>query len=152
MLNKRLNICNEFVESDNMNNTIIEICKNDILPSEVGFNDNELFKKIAISIGIRLCVEKFCIEILNLDVNDIDNSENQIWKVFYNQRNDLIKQYPEAVECFDKALISTTEYIHINTFMYEPLIDQPADFLKKLFYEAYSLSHESSITIDGGSE
>ena len=57
--------------------------------------------------------------------NDIDTDE-----ILSNQTRELIDKYkqsdapnPEILSIFDKVSLMTPENIHVNAFMYEPLID-----------------------------
>lgn len=51
-----------------------------------------------------------------------------------NDDKDLIRK-----KIVEQVLIMTSENIHINSFMYEPLIDMSLDELKKLYED---VSHE----------
>lgn len=46
------------------------------------------------------------------------------------------------LKSLEKVAIATPEYIHLNSFMYEPLIDISTDHLKSLYQEVKKLSEE----------
>ena len=95
----------------------------------------ELENKIVLSIAIRLKAESFIIQEIN-DQNFVD----QITK---NQTVKLIKKYGELfssetknIELLEQVNLMTPENIHINSFMYEPILDMGAIELRGLYKEA----------------
>lgn len=92
----------------------------------------ELENKIVLSIAIRVKAEQFMIK----QIND-QNFVNQITK---NQTVELIKKYIELfkieienVKLLEQVNLMTPENIHINSFMYEPILDMSIDHLKSLY-------------------
>ena len=127
--------CKNSIEGKSMYEFIIEVCKK---IEDKNIKEDNLFDKIVFSIGIRLCVEKFIINKFELKLEKIENTEKEIWQKYSD--NTFWEEADENKrKIFNKARISTTDYIHINTFMYEPLIDQPAENLKELFKNASNL-------------
>ena len=47
---------------------------------------------------------------------------------------------PEAKKCLEAVQLSTPEFIHANTFMYEPLIDIDGKYLFNLYNKIKELS------------
>jgi len=94
----------------------------------------EIEKKITLSIAIRLKAEKYMIDRINNDttVNAITGNQTRKLKdmiTFDNtDLNDLKKQ-----EIIERVLIITSENIHINSFMYEPIVDMSLGELIKLY-------------------
>ena len=94
-------------------------------------NKWNLEKKLVLSIGIRLQAEVFMI-------GKIDNKfiTEDIRK---NQTTKLLKLYKEKfsndpnVKILEQVNLMTTENIHLNSFMYEPLMDLSDHHLKKLY-------------------
>lgn len=91
-----------------------------------------LENKIVLSIAIRLKSEQFMIEQIN-DKEEID-------KIKKNQTIELIKLYKskfntetERIELLEQVNLMTPENIHINSFMYEPILDMSDERLKSLF-------------------
>jgi len=88
--------------------------------------------KIVLSIAIRLNAERFMIDKIN-DQNYVDN-------ILRNQTIGLIKKYGELfpakksnIELLGEVNLMTPENIHLNSFMYEPIIDLGIDHLKDLY-------------------
>ncbi len=95
----------------------------------------ELENKILLAIAIRLKAEQFMIQ----EINDQDFVD-QITK---NQTVELIKKYKEVflseignIELLEQVNLMTPENIHLNSFMYEPILDMSAIELKGLYNEA----------------
>ena len=92
----------------------------------------ELEKKVSLSIAIRLKAEIFM-------VNKI--SDFEFWKSIEIDQSfalsSRLKQLPgielETIECIDQVNLMTPENIHINSFMYEPILDMANHHLKSLY-------------------
>ncbi len=87
-------------------------------------------RKIVLSIAIRLKAEEYVLQLLDIKPETIKK----------NQTKELFKRYKQekgdegiVFELLDKVNIMTPENIHINSFMYEPLIDMSEDHLIKLY-------------------
>lgn len=88
--------------------------------------------KVTLSIAIRLKAEAFMIS----QINDVP-----FWHgITSNQTITLIKRYKEdfpgerqIIQLLDQVNLMTPENIHLNSFMYEPILDLSAHHLKKLF-------------------
>lgn len=102
-----------------------EICDSD--------DDNlTLEQKIALSVGIRLVAE----EVLIGEINDPD----YVGSIGKNQTGKLIRKYERMDQCDSKVLravkrvaLMTPENIHLNSFMFEPILDMSGHHLKTLF-------------------
>ncbi len=107
-----------------------------ILADAVGDNDFSLENKIILAITIRLKAENFVlreIERLNSSTNIYfikDSQFGNLYKKYKKIRNNIsrddkeeIKKHELAVKILDKVSIATPENIHLNSFMYEPLLD-----------------------------
>lgn len=94
----------------------------------------KLENKIFLSIAIRLKLEKFLKDIIisndpyNNQIYDVKEFQTRAWskiaKPFLNEKQNKI---------IDEVNIITSENIHINSFMYEPIIDISDWTLKKLY-------------------
>jgi hypothetical protein len=92
----------------------------------------ELENKITLAIGIRLKAEQFMITQIN--DNDFLNS------ILKNQTSELNKKYTELfpaeienIELLEQVNLMTPENIHLNSFMYEPILDMGNIHLKELY-------------------
>jgi hypothetical protein len=107
-----------------------ELC----LKAGAGIN---LEHKIVLSIAIRLAAEKYMLSKMPL----IDSA-----KITSNQTavllDDFIKAFPaevQAIKTLRKVVLMTPESIHLNSFMYEPILDMSDDHLRKLYEEVKNL-------------
>lgn len=109
----------------------------DSICTETNVDEILLENKITLAIAIRLKTEEFLIsQMPEIDLNSINK----------NQTNELIQNYKlrnpnhQNLKILDKVNLMTPENIHINAFMYEPLIDMSIHHLKDLYLETSSLN------------
>jgi hypothetical protein len=94
--------------------------------------------KIVLSIAIRLLSERHMVQSLS----DADFTDN----IQANQAQALLKAYKnrghgdqETVDVLDAVVLMTPENIHVNSFMYEPIIDMSDVHLRKLYSDVLNL-------------
>lgn len=91
-----------------------------------------LEEKITLSIAIRLHAERFIVNSLNI-------TSDEIRSISRNQTRVLIERFKHSqddqaqLSLMDKVAIMTPEVIHINSFMYEPLLDISGNHLVDLY-------------------
>lgn len=126
------------IQSNNSQNLIKDMIYNE---AQNILNDNNLNpiyieNKIVLSISIRLKAEEFMIKKLinNNILNEIKN--NQTRELFKAVKNNI--SYKEKI-ILQKVLMMTSENIHINSFMYEPILDTSVEHLKALHEEINKL-------------
>jgi hypothetical protein len=97
-----------------------------------------LENKIVLSIAIRLTAERFMVGKIKDDVF-VDNIKS-------NQTADLVdkfkKSFPndtDAIKLLDLVTLMTPENIHLNSFMYEPILDMSDEHLRKLYTDIIKL-------------
>jgi len=87
--------------------------------------------KIVLSIAIRIIAEQFMV----IKIND-----SKSWAgIKKNQTYTLVKQFKQlfpgdavSAHTLDSVLLMTPENIHLNSFMYEPILDMSDEHLRKL--------------------
>lgn len=95
-------------------------------PAGVNFEN-----KIVLSIAARLAAEKYMVEKLN-DPKIYDD-------MAFNQTHELLQKYKKHggnngdIAILSRVALMTPENIHLNSFMYEPIIDMSDDALRKLY-------------------
>ena len=94
--------------------------------------------KIVLSIAIRLKAEKFMIDKINdlIFVNSI--SKNQTIKLI-DKYKELFSSEKINIDLLEQVNLMTPENIHLNSFMYEPIIDLGIDHLKDLYINIKAL-------------
>lgn len=120
-----LNVNNNEINTDEIFfDKIISIAKE--IPKDI--NPFELEIKIILSIAIRLLSEKLIIQDNFSLISDCKkNQTRELYNRFKNYMNS------DFVELLDQVLIITPEFIHLNAFMYEPLIDIHPNCIRDLF-------------------
>ena len=102
-------------------------------------NPMDIKYKICISIGIRLLAEKFMIT----KISD-PHFHNHILKKVTGQIVDKYRtEFPnetDNIAILDRVNLMTAENIHVNSFMYEPLMDLTDDHLKALYNDVNKLA------------
>ena len=100
--------------------TLIHETAETILPEENA--KAELESKVILSIAIRLQAEEFMVGKIN-DQIFVDG-------ITKNQTKQLLERYtadfpgePESIKLLNKVNLMTPENIHLNSFMYEPILD-----------------------------
>lgn len=98
-----------------------------------------LENKIVLAIAIRIGAEKF----MAAKIAD----ENLVAGIKAHQTQVLIdlfkKKFPNdlaPIRVLDQVALMTPENIHVNAFMYEPIVDMSDDHLKKLFQDVEKLA------------
>ena len=108
------------------------------LDANDGFN---LENKIIFSIAIRIKAEQFMIK-------KIDDPEilSSITSKQTSQLSSIFKsRFPDAqsaIEIIDRVMLMTPENIHLNSFMYEPILDMSDEHLKKLYRDILRISSD----------
>lgn len=109
-----------------------------ILKEGSGADEIILENKVILSIAIRLKAEEFMTRSLSgVDLNQIEtNQTSALFKLYKESINDT----GNAVQILDKVILMTPENIHLNAFMYEPLIDMSVWHLGQLYNSVRELN------------
>jgi len=115
--------------------------------ADIDTDEGKLEDKIILAIWIRLVAEEFMI-------NKINNS-NFVNKIIQSQTGKLISKIKKTkkwwwfeeitkndLNILDRVNIITPENIHLNSFMYEPILDMDIIELKRLYEDVKNLSSE----------
>jgi hypothetical protein len=126
-------------KSANGNSPVIDMIKHEAdecLKAGDGIN---LENKVVLSIAIRVFAEKFMVEKIN-DEQFVANIES-------NQTPRLLEKFKELfggdvgnIETIQRVVLMTPENIHLNSFMYEPIVDMSDEHLKKLYQDVLTLT------------
>jgi hypothetical protein len=103
-------------------------------------NDVELTNKLVLSMAIRLKAEQYMKSILTaeqlLEMRENANQTGELVKIFKKYHMiDKEKEY----RLLNQVLMLTSENIHINNFMFEPLVDISILYLKDLYSKMKAL-------------
>ncbi len=94
--------------------------------------------KIVLSIAIRLSAERFMVARIAdpAFVSGICANQSQALLI------EFVKRFPneaENVRVLQRVVLMTPENIHLNSFMYEPILDMSDEHLRKLYRDVLSL-------------
>jgi hypothetical protein len=103
-------------------------------PSE----SSHLEEKVTLSIAIRLKAEEFMIRRINDDPFWHGITNNQTFALIKRFKLDFPAE-KEIIQLLDQVNLMTPENIHLNSFMYEPILDLSAHHLKRLFNKVNAL-------------
>lgn len=135
---------NSLIENDKVHNTVIKSCDYIKLNSKIIENKSVYYNlklKIILTFGIRILLEKQMIMILEKNNIKIDWTK----KLTTNQLHSKLRKLDKNIngkydinlrQKVNKSLTLTNQVIHINSFMYEPLIDLDIQDLIKLYSES----------------
>ena len=98
-----------------------------------------LENKIVLAMGIRIAAERFMIAKIN-DAAWVEAiKENQTRRLIVRFKRDFPGE-TQALGVLDRVELMTPENIHVNSFMYEPIIDMGDDHLRELFSDVSNLT------------
>jgi hypothetical protein len=102
-----------------------------------------LDEKLVLSIGIRLQAEKFMIEKIDDNIFLTSIKRNQTVTLFREYKN-RFNSDRDSINLLEKVNLMTPENIHLNSFMYEPIIDMSGDHLINLYKNVRDLNSSKS--------
>jgi energy-coupling factor transporter ATP-binding protein EcfA2 len=95
--------------------------------------------KIVLSIAIRIAAEQFMVK----KINDAPFAAS----IVSSQTQKLLAKFKElfsgeinAIKTIQRVMLMTPENIHVNSFMYEPILDMSDEHLRKLYEEVLALN------------
>ncbi|MGL2693652.1 hypothetical protein ACQJ7T_04005 [Helicobacter pylori] len=100
-------------------------------------NHIELQNKIIFSIVIRLKAEEWMLNKLNKLNQEFKSEKNQTRELYDATKKELFDDEKRIIQ---KVLMITPENIHINSFMFEPILDISLDHLYTCFEEVKKLN------------
>lgn len=115
----------------------------DIVHSEEEIALN-LENKIVLSIAIRLNSEIFMISKIRDDTFVAGISKNQT-AVLYKKYKEKFPSDIKGIDILDRVNLMTPENIHLNSFMYEPILDISEFHLKDMYKELVELIREREV-------
>ena len=105
--------------------------------------DLELENKLILSMSIRLITESY---IQDKIINEVANGQDIINDIYTknNQTSSLIKTYKQyfnddAIKYLEIVAMITPQNIHLNSFMFEPILDMSSKYLFKIYNEVKDL-------------
>jgi hypothetical protein len=125
------------VASNNGTKPVIDVIKSTAKVALDSGNDS-LENKIVLAIAIRLAAESFMVDKIADPAFVATITAHQTQALVTKFKN----QFPleaKAVEVLDRVQLMTPENIHLNSFMYEPIVDMSGDHLRQLYRDVLAL-------------
>ena len=94
--------------------------------------------KIVLAIAIRIAAERFVIGKIKDDKFVTQIARNQT-QVLVDKFKKGFEPEKELIKTLDRVALMTPENIHVNAFMYEPIVDMSDEHLKKLYTDVKNL-------------
>ncbi|NJD76812.1 MAG: hypothetical protein FIB08_06920 [Candidatus Methanoperedens sp.] len=98
-----------------------------------------LENKIVLSIGIRLKAEKYMINKINDPLKTMTITGNKTSKLFELFKEEFDGE-EDKIKILEQVNLMTPENIHLNSFMYEPILDMSDFHLKDLYSNVRDLA------------
>ncbi|MEK7476389.1 MAG: phage infection protein [Candidatus Coatesbacteria bacterium] len=98
-----------------------------------------LENKVVLSIAIRLTAERYMIGKIADPAAVEAISSKQTYELFKLFRERTASKQ-EAIDVIERVMLMTPENIHLNAFMYEPILDMSDEHLRKLYRDVKQLS------------
>lgn len=114
---------------------IIEAEAKKCLKAQAGLN---LDNKVVLAIATRLTAEKFMIQRINDPAFFASITANQTTALLSRFRAGFSHDVA-AIQVLHRVVLMTPENIHLNSFMYEPLLDMSDEHLRKLYADVTAL-------------
>ena len=99
----------------------------------------ELESKIILSIAIRLQAEEFMVKKIADQTFFTNIKTNQTMELLRRFRADFPGE-AESISLLDQVNLMTPENIHLNSFMYEPILDMAPEHLKTLYTDVKQMN------------
>ncbi|MEH7095491.1 hypothetical protein [Neobacillus vireti] len=94
-------------------------------------SQSNLENKVVLAMALRLKSEQRALKILGLPYGDKKGS--QTYELYRDVKESGYLLSDEEKEMFERVMIITPEHLHLNSFMFEPLIDTSIDSLIDLY-------------------
>lgn len=94
--------------------------------------DPRIFNKLILSIAIRLLAEDFMIQKIS-DVWFVSSIESEQTSVLFRKYETIVPIWDASIRVLQQVMLLTPENIHLNSFMYEPILDMNQQHLKELY-------------------
>jgi hypothetical protein len=120
--------------------TVISVLIEEADRISLGTDDHiELESKIVMSIAIRLIAEKHMIKRINNQAFVDAITQNQTIELLREYKKNALGTFEET-EKLEQVNLMTPENIHLNSFMYEPILDMGSAHLRALYAEVKGLA------------
>lgn len=123
-------------DADNIYDMIMEAAS-DYLKTTI---ELKLHEKIVLSVASRLFAESFArLNISDTALETLKDVKNPTFKLFKAFKDEHPNSKTDEKNVLEEVLLMTPENIHLNAFMYEPIVDLGSEELRSLFEKAINV-------------
>lgn len=108
--------------------------------SQENHNVIDIKPKLILSIATRLLAEEF----MQLSLLDNNNHNENQTRYLYDKYKKTFPEKTSEINILKRVNLITPENIHLNSFMYEPILDTDIGELKKLYQDIKTLNHATT--------
>ncbi len=126
------------VKSTNGNRPVVEIIREQAEACLTAGSGMNFENKVVLAIASRLCAEQF-VETKLDDPTFVASIDSKQTEVLVTQFKKVFPGDVKAIETLNRVLLMTPENIHLNSFMYEPIVDMSDQHLRKLYQDVKTL-------------
>lgn len=129
---------NKSVTSQNGSKPVVDLIHEQAQECLAAADGVNFENKIVLAIAIRLCSESYMIGKINdaTEVNKIDSHQTSALLELFKERK---LGDAETVATLERVVLMTPENIHLNSFMYEPIVDMSDEQLRSLYRDCMGL-------------
>jgi hypothetical protein len=124
--------------SPNGNELVVDIIRREADECLKAGDGANFENKIVLSIAIRIFAEKFIVGKIN-DPNFVNSIDSNQTPRLLEKFKQLFPKEINTIEIMQRVILMTPENIHLNSFMYEPILDMSDDHLRKLYKDVLAL-------------
>lgn len=115
---------------------VIETCADACLAAPAGMNFEN---KVVLAIAVRIWAERFMVERINDPASIAKIEKNQTYRLLTLLKKKNLGS-DTVIGVLDRVCLVTPENIHLNSFMYEPIIDMADEELRRLWKQTKALA------------
>lgn len=140
-------VCNSNGSKANGSKPVIEIIHAEAQACLTAAAAANFENKVVLAIAIRIDAEQFMVNKISdpAFVGAITSHQTQ---TLFTKFKQMFPGETEALRVLERVLLMTPENIHLNSFMYEPIIDMSDDYLKQLYRDVLSLNGAGDVKPD----
>jgi hypothetical protein len=105
---------------------------------------SNLENKVVLAMATRLLAERRALDILGLPFGN--KAGSQTYELYKDVKDGEYSLSEEEIEIFEQVMIMTPEHLHLNSFMFEPLIDTSIDSLISLYEKCKQLQLKTEVS------
>jgi hypothetical protein len=94
--------------------------------------------KIVLSVALRMAAEEFMVKRIG-DSKFVDSIKKNQTSRLQSKFRELFGGESVSIDILQQVLLMTPENIHLNSFMYEPILDMSDDHLRRLYVDVMAL-------------